>query len=167
MSDRRPARIAARRESLIAAHIDGLVLTSLPNVRYLTGFSGSSALVLVTQRDLHFITDFRYDTQVSEEVADLATIRIEAQSLWTGLWNLASSLSGLEVIGFESAHLLHRDFQRLLTEGNRWQWRPQLNMVEALRESKDAGEVALIRHAGEIATRALAKTLEKVRPGMS
>lgn len=167
MPDRRPARIAALREELTSAHIDGLVITSLPNVRYLTGFSGSSALVLITQRDLHFITDFRYDTQVGEEVADLARIRIEQQSLWTGLWSLANSLSGLEVIGFESAHLLHRDFQRLLSDGTRWQWRPQVNLVESLRESKDADEVALIRKAGEMAISALKKTLEEVRPGLT
>lgn len=167
MPDRRPARIAALREELTSAHIDALVITSLPNVRYLTGFSGSSALVLITQRDLHFITDFRYDTQVGEEVADLARIRIEQQSLWTGLWSLATSLSGLEVIGFESAHLLHRDFQRLLSDGTRWQWRPQVNLVERLRESKDADEVALIRKAGEMAISALKKTLEEVRPGLT
>ena len=167
MADRRPARIAALRESLTAAHIDALVLTSLPNIRYLTGFSGTSALVLVTQRDLHFITDFRYDTQVSEEVGDLATVRIESQSLWTGLWNLGAGLSGIDIVGFESAHLLHRDFQRLLTDGTRWQWRPQLNLVESLRESKDADEVALIRYAGGIATRALAKTLKEIKPGMT
>src|SRR5438105_4828688 len=101
--------------------IDALVLTSLPNVRYLTGFSGTSALVLVTERDLHFITDFRYDTQVKEEIGDLATIRIESQSLWTGLWNLAASLNGIDIVGFESAHLVHRDFQRLLTDGTRGQ----------------------------------------------
>jgi len=167
MADRRPARVAALRESLTAAHIDALVLTSLPNVRYLTGFSGSSALVLVTQRDLHFITDFRYDTQVRDEVGDIASVRIEQQSLWSGLWNLGSTLSGIEVVGFESAHLLHRDFQRLLSEGARWQWRPQLNLVEALRESKDPDEVALIRHAGAIAIAALTKTLKEIRPGMT
>jgi len=44
----------------------------------------------------------------------------------------------------------------LLTDGTRWQWRPQINLVEALREKKDAEEVALIRHAGGIATRAKA-----------
>jgi len=167
MADRRSARLASLRESLTAAHIDALVITSLPNVRYLTGFSGSSALLLVTQRDLHFMTDFRYDTQVKDEVGGLAIVRIEPQSLWTGLWNLMSSLSGVEVVGFESAHLLHRDFQRLLTDGTRWQWRPQVNLVEALRESKDAGEVALIRQAGEMAIRALKKTLKEVRPGLT
>jgi Xaa-Pro aminopeptidase len=167
MSDRRPARVTALRDSLTTAHIDALVITSLPNVRYLTGFSGSSALLLVTPRDVHFITDFRYDIQVRDEVGDLATIRIEAQSLWSGLWNLMGSLPAIEVVGFESAHLLHRDFQRLLTEGTRWQWRPQVNLVEALRESKDSGEVSLIRQAGEMAISALRTTLEMVRPGLS
>jgi len=167
MADRRSARLAALRESINAAHIDALVLTSLPNVRYLTGFSGSSALLLVTQRDLHFITDFRYDVQVRDEVGDIAAVRIEAQSLWTGLWNLMGSLSGVEVVGFESAHLLHRDFQRLLTDGTRWTWRPQLNLVEVLRESKDEGEVTLIRQAGAMAIRALKKTLKEVRPGLT
>lgn len=167
MADRRSARLTALRDSITAAHIDALVLTSLPNVRYLTGFSGTSALVLVTQRDLHFITDFRYDTQVRDEVGGFAAVRIEQQSLWTGLWALMGSLSGIEVVGFESAHLLHRDFQRLLTDGTRWQWRPQLNLVEALRESKDSGEVALIRQAGEMAISALKKTLKEVRPGLT
>src|SRR3954465_5937150 len=139
MADRPPARVAALRESLVAAHIDALVLTSLPNIRYLTGFSGSSALVLVTQRDLHFITDFRYDVQVRDEVGDLATVRIEQQSLWTGLWNLAATLSGIEVIGFESAHLLHRDFQRLLSEGSRWQGRAPLHLGDVLREGEGGG----------------------------
>ena len=167
MSDLRPHRIAALVDGLTAAHLDALLLTGLPNIRYLTGFSGSSALLLVTQRDLHFITDFRYDTQVRDEVGDHAIVRIEQQSLWTGLWSLMGLLSGIEVVGFESAHLLHRDFQRLLTDGTRWQWRPQVNLVEALRESKDAGEVALIKHAGEMAISALRKTLKELRPGMT
>ncbi|HXG73016.1 MAG TPA: aminopeptidase P family N-terminal domain-containing protein, partial [Gemmatimonadaceae bacterium] len=68
MTDRRPARIAALRDALFGAHIDALVITSIPNIRYLTGFSGSSALVVVTQHEFHLITDFRYDTQVREEV---------------------------------------------------------------------------------------------------
>src|SRR4026209_864213 len=99
MGDRRSARLTALRESLTTAPIDALVLTSLPNVRYLTGFSGSSALVLVTLRDLHFITDFRYGTQLRDEVGDLAVVRIESQSLWTGLLNLMSTLTAIEVVG--------------------------------------------------------------------
>ena len=72
MSDARPRRLAALADGLTAAHVDGLLVTSLPNIRYLTGFSGSSALLFVSQRDVIFITDFRYQTQVADEVGSLA-----------------------------------------------------------------------------------------------
>jgi Xaa-Pro aminopeptidase len=165
--DPRRRRLSALADGLTAAHVDGLLITSLPNVRYLTGFSGSSALLFVSQRDVVLITDFRYQTQIAEEVGDLARITIEPQSLWTGLWQQLGALANLEVIGFESAHLLHRDFQRLLEAGARWQWRPTMDLVEALRERKDAGELALIEAANGIATRALDRTLPQVRVGMT
>jgi Xaa-Pro aminopeptidase len=155
--------VAALVEGLSAARLDGLLLTSLPNIRYLTGFSGSSALTLVTARQTILITDFRYQTQVGEEVGDIAEARIEPQSLWSGLWRVLPQLPNAELMGFESAHLLHRDFERLLEAGARWQWRPTVDLVEALRERKDAAEVALITEAGGVATRALERTAPTTR----
>jgi Xaa-Pro aminopeptidase len=73
----------------------------------------------------------------------------------------------VQVAGFESAHLLHRDFQRLLEAGSRWQWRPTVDLVETLRERKDADEVALIEQAADAATRALDRTLSAVCVGMT
>ena len=167
MSDARSRRLAALADGLTAAHVDGLLVTSLPNIRYLTGFSGSSALLFVTPRDIVLITDFRYQTQIAEEVGELARIIIEPQSLWSGLWQQLAQLPYVEVAGFESAHLLHRDFQRLLEAGARCQWRPTVDLVETLRERKDDQEVALIEHANSIATRALERTLPQVRAGMT
>lgn len=159
--------MASLRARLAAANVDGLLVSALPNIRYLTGFSGSSALLFVTAREIYFVTDFRYETQVESEVGDFAHVRIEGASLWIGLWEILQRIVALDTVGFESAHLLHRDFQRLLTEGARYQWRPQDGLVEKLRESKDSDEVALIEHAGGIATRALAATLPKIRAGVN
>lgn len=167
MIDSRGVRLAALSKQIASEHIDALVVTSLPNVRYLTGFSGSSGLVVVTASDIHLITDFRYETQVAEEVGDFATVRIEPVSLWSGLWSILQRMPTIEVVGFESAHVNHRDFQRLLNEGARWQWRPQVNLVEALRESKDEHEVSLIEEAGRIATDALGATLPQISAGLS
>ena len=167
MSDQRRRRIAALLDGLTAAHVDALLVTSLANVRYLTGFSGSSALLLVTARETALITDFRYKTQARDEVGDTARVVIEPQSLWTGLWQQMTPQTGIQVVGFESAHLLHRDFQRLMEAGARWQWRPTLDLVEALRERKDAGEVQLIERAADVAIRALQRTLADVRVGMT
>lgn len=167
MADARPRRLAALADGLTAAHVDGLLVTSLPSIRYLTGFSGSSALLLVTQRDAVLVTDFRYQTQAAEEAGDVARVSIEAQSLWTGLWQQMAQLTGLQVVGFEAGHLLYRDFQRLLEQGARWQWRPTTELVETLRERKDADEVASIVEAARVATDALERTLAQVRPGLT
>ena len=167
MADTRAQRRAALIQALESAHLDGLLISSLPNIRYLTGFSGTSALLVVTAREAVLITDFRYATQVAEEVGDLARIRIEPQSLWSGLWRVLPEMGLLEVLGFESAHLLHRDFARLLDTGGRWQWRPTLDLVETLREQKDAREVELIAQAADVGTRALERTIARVAPGMT
>ncbi len=167
MIDPRSRRLSALADGLTAAHVDGLLVTSLPNIRYLTGFSGSSALLFVTPRDVILVTDFRYQTQIKDEVGDLARVIIQPQSLWVGLWQQLQQLSNLEVAGFESGHLLHRDFQRLLEAGARWQWRPTVDLVETLRERKDAGELALIEQAAGIATRALGRAVPQVHVGMT
>ncbi len=167
MVDRRPDRLRALRQSLETAKLDALLLTSLPNIRYITGFSGSSALVAVTHTELLFVTDFRYDAQVREEVGDLARVVIESQSLWDGLWRMLGEAHSVELVGFESAHLVHRDFERLLNSGSRWQWRASVGVVEALRERKDAGELATIREAALLAGRALERTVRSIGVGMT
>ncbi|HEU4632327.1 MAG TPA: aminopeptidase P family protein [Gemmatimonadaceae bacterium] len=167
MSDPRPHRLAALSAALDQAHLDALLVTGLANVRYLTGFSGTSALLLVTPRESLFVTDFRYATQAAEEVGALARVSVQAQSLWAGLWQLLADLPAVRVVGFESAQLLHRDFQRLLEAGARWQWRPTTDLVERLRERKDASEVAAIRRAGRAATDALEQLLPRLRPGLT
>lgn len=165
--DVRSPRLSAVRDALARADLDGLVVSSLPNIRYLTGFSGSNALVLVTARDAVLLTDFRYEAQVEDEVLPSVTVRIESSSLWTGLWSVIGAAAGVERLGFESAHLLHRDFQRLLEHGGRWQWRPTLDVVEALRACKDPDEVANIERAIAIAETALTATLPLIGAGLT
>ncbi len=169
MTDRRPARVARIVDALTQNHLDALLVTGRANIRYLTGFSGSSSLLLVTARDSVLVTDFRYQTQVADEVGDVSRVRVEATNLWDGLWAELSQLPGRAVIGFGSAHVTHRDFQRFLDDaaGARWQWRPQGEIVEALRESKDENEVALITEAAGMATRALSATLQQVKVGLT
>jgi Xaa-Pro aminopeptidase len=168
VADRRAQRLAALVDSLTTAHLDALLITSLPNIRYLTGFSGTSALLFITSRgEASLVTDFRYQTQVRDEVGELARVLVESQSLWAGLWQLVGQSATVEVAGFESAHITHRDFQRLIEAGPRPLWRATTDLVEALRERKDADEVARIRAAAAMATSALERTLPAIRAGMT
>jgi len=163
-------RLARLRASLAASGLEALLVTSLPNIRWLTGFSGSNAMVVVTPDECVLLTDFRYAAQVKLEVAPAVRVVIETASLWTALWGALRGMSAVEVLAFESAHVTHHDSARFLDpagDGSRWRWRPALNLVEALRESKDAGEVALIREAVRIAEQALEATLPQVRAGVT
>ncbi len=164
------ARLTRLRQSLAESGLDGLLVSALPNVRYLTGFSGSNALVLVTPADCLLLTDFRYATQVKTEIAREVRVVIEASSLWTRLWQELQALAGTKVLAFESAHVTHQDAARFLdasSDGSRWLWRPAINLVEVLREVKDAEELDRIRRAVRIAEGALAATLPQVHVGMT
>jgi Xaa-Pro aminopeptidase len=165
--DARPGRLAAIRDDLARHDLDALLVTALPNIRYLTGFSGTSALLVVTAKECVLLTDFRYATQVDEEVGSAASVRIEATSLWGGLWPALGAMAGVERIGFESAHVVHRDFARLLEQGSRWHWRPIVDLVERRREVKDAGEITCIERAVAMAETALASALAQFRPGLT
>lgn len=167
MAEPQHARQAALIELLIGSNLDGLLVCSLPNIRYLTGFSGSNALLFLTPTETWFLTDFRYEVQVATEVVGATRVVIETTSLWKGLWDQLATRQGTSAFGFESAHLLHRDFQRLMEDGTRWTWRPTLDLVEGLRARKEPREVESIRLAGVIATSALERTLVEVRAGMT
>jgi Xaa-Pro aminopeptidase len=160
-------RAQALLECLRQDAVDGLLVTSMPNVRYLTGFSGTHAMLLVTGAERWLFTDFRYAEQAAAESGAVAKVVIEASSLWRGLWETLRAARGLHTIGFESAHLAHRDFERLLKDGSAWAWRPFVDVVERLRERKDPGELELIKEAARVAGTALDRTMPAVRPGMT
>lgn len=163
-------RLARLRASLVHSQLDALLVTALPNIRYLTGFSGSNALVLVTADEALLLTDFRYATQVKLEVAPEVRVVIEQMSLWTRLWKELKQRPRVQVVAFETAHVTHQDAARFVVDGSEgaaWKWRPALNLVEVLRETKDDSEIAHIRTAVEIAEHALARTLPQVRAGMT
>src|SRR5882762_1813870 len=81
-ADRRRARQEALVRALEAEALDGLVVTSHANIRYLTGFSGSAAVVAVTRADVLLVTDFRYDEQARAEAAAVARVEVDSTSVW-------------------------------------------------------------------------------------
>ena len=170
MTAARERRLAALRSAIAASQLDALLVTALPNIRYLSGFSGSSALMVVSATDAVLLTDFRYSIQANVEAGAVARVIIEPTSLWSRLWAELPAMPDVESIAFESAHVTHADYQRLVEPpqgGAKWQWRPSVNLVESLRERKDEGEIANIREAARIAELALENTVKLVKPGMT
>ena len=164
-SDRRSERQAALRGALEAEGVDGLLVTHLPNIRYLTGFTGSAALLLLRADATILISDFRYAAQAPAEVAASAVVEIDQRSVWERLGRvLAARPSG--TLGIESHSLTVRDAERVggLTRGRVV---PTSELVERLRAVKSPEEVAAIRVAAGLAQDALAEILPGIRAGQT
>ena len=151
---------------LEAEGLEALLVTSRPNIRYLTGFSGSAGVAVATRSGLLLVTDFRYDEQARQQSGAVARVEIEGASVWDRLFKELPTLGTLGLIGFEAHALSVKDADRLSTgPGATWRWKAAGELVERLRARKDAGEVGAIRAAGQVASTALRETLATVRPG--
>ena len=163
--DRRLERQAALRAAAEADGLDGLLVTHLPNIRYLTGFTGSAALLLVRADTVILISDFRYASQAPSEVGAAAQVEIDQRSVWERLGRVINARS-MASLGIESHSLTVRDAERVssLTRGRVV---PVAELVERLRVVKAPEEVAAIRAAAGLAQAALAEVLPGIRPGQT
>ncbi len=136
-----------------------MLVTHLVNVRYLSGFTGSNAALLIRADDDTPVlaTDGRYRTQAAQQVPD-AEIVIE-RACGRFLAGRASK-DGVRRLGFESHDVTVEGFDALVEEACGIELVRAAGAVEALREVKDAGEVALLRLACEAADAALADLVE-------
>src|SRR6266700_2602216 len=166
-ADRRRARQEALVGALDAEALDGLVVTSHANIRYLTGFSGSAAVVAVTRADVLLVTDFRYDEQARAEAGEVARVEVDSTSVWDRFFQELATLGPLGTLGYEAHALSVHDAERFAQAGKAWRWVPTTELVERLRAAKDEGEVAAIRGAAQLAGEALGQTLVQVRLGMT
>lgn len=163
MGDRRDTRQQAVRARLDEAGLGGLVVQSMPNIRYLTGFTGSSGILLVRPQDVVLITDFRYAAQAPAEVRNSARVEIDQASIWDRLRRVMSERPA-ELTGFEAHLATLRDRERLGEAGS-GRWEATSEIVEKLRAVKDADEVDAIRRAAALASEALDETLPTIRAG--
>ncbi|HUO41003.1 MAG TPA: aminopeptidase P family protein [Mycobacterium sp.] len=149
-------RRADLRDRLGAAGLDAMLVTDLVNVRYLSGFSGSNAALLVFADDdarTVLATDGRYRLQAARQAPDL-TVVIE-RACGRHLAGLAAA-GGVGRLGFESHVVTVDGYDELARAAGSVQLVRASGLVEGLREVKDAGEVALLRLACEAADAALA-----------
>jgi Xaa-Pro aminopeptidase len=156
-------RVGRLRERFDEAGCDALLVTRLANIRYLTGFTGSAARVLVLRDELVFVTDGRYRDQAAEQLA-LAGVeaRLEVSNTEQQA-ALTSAADGIKRLGLEANDVTWASQRRYAADGfPSAELVPTEGLVEALRLVKDAGEVARIEAAAAIADRALAAVLPRL-----
>jgi Xaa-Pro aminopeptidase len=163
-------RMGALRRKMTRAGLPGFLATHPPDVRYLCGFTGSTAALAVTRRTARLFTDGRYTAQAAEEVK---AAEVQIASGWPAIaaaqWLAAQP--GLMVAGFDPARTTVAELAR---------WKSELpsrlrrgffqaipaSFVEILRSVKDEDELALMVDAAQVGCQLFEHVLGFMRPGI-
>ncbi len=160
-------RLGELQSRLEQHRLDSFLITHLPNVRYLCGFTGSAGVLCVTQRDAIFFTDGRYAEQAGVEVQGAKiTIRKGKSGMASAIeWLLKRD--SLHRVGIEPSRMnvAERDvIARSLGRGRKTVNAPLI--VEQMRTVKSSGEIAKIRAACELGVRLFDNLMQEIRPGV-
>src|SRR6202043_1159949 len=165
------ARQKKLRQQLASCRLDALLVSHLPNVRYLCGFTGSAgALLLGPKGRVLFFTDGRYRAQAQAEVQEAQiVIAGKAPSVAAGEW-LMSHRRGwartLRRVGAEVEYSSVAAYQRLAAIMPDFRLRPALSLVEQARLVKDKEEIERLRAAAILGARLFERALAVIRPGI-
>jgi Xaa-Pro aminopeptidase len=157
-------RLKQFREKMSATELDGFVITDIFNVRYLSGFTGSTASLFVSRDDATLITDFRYDEQAHTEAYEGVTVRIDKRDALTAVGDLVDAFTGK--VGFEAGSLAFASYEKMnaRADGNLIAVE---GMPEKLRAVKGKEEIEWIAEAARITDEVFALFAGEIRPGMT
>jgi Xaa-Pro aminopeptidase len=164
-------RIGQLRRRLTKAGLSGLVVTHLPDLRYLSGFTGSSAALAITRHTARLFTDGRYTTQAAEQVS-AAQVQIVSGSPAVAAVDWLAAQPGVELAGFDPARTTVAELAR---------WKAALPsrlrrgflsalaapLVEPLRWIKDEDELTLMIEAALMGCKLFEEILSFIRPGLA
>lgn len=149
---------------LAEQNLDAMYITHLPNIRYLSGFSGSSAFLIITKNTDYFITDFRYKEQSAEQVKGF-TILVNYNT--TDEIKKIFAAEKFKAAGFESTHMTVNGLETLKSLFPDVNFVSQKESIEQFTMEKTPDEIAKIRKAIEITDKTFSKMLEFIKPGMT
>jgi Xaa-Pro aminopeptidase len=158
------SRLQYTQAAIEERRLDALLVSYLPNIRYLCGFTGSAGVLLVTARDKILLTDGRYTEQAKLEVT-ATKVKIVKKAALTGAAEWIQKHPRLTRIGIEAAHLsvAERDsLAKAIGKGTKIIAAPPI--IEPLRMIKDAEEIAAIRAACKLGVELFGTLTSKLRP---
>ncbi|MGE7951512.1 M24 family metallopeptidase [Lysinibacillus xylanilyticus] len=150
------------RKALQEQNIDGILITNGYNRRYMTGFTGTAGVAIVSQNDAVFITDFRYTEQAAAQVQDFRIVQHEA----TILEEIATQVNnmGIKLLGFEKDTVSYGTYE-LYKNIIQADLVPISGLIEKIRLIKTQQEINIIKVACEIADHAFTHILDFIKPG--
>lgn len=157
-------KIANLRALLKENEIDALLITSPYNRRYITGFSGTAGLALISANDAVFITDFRYTEQAEKEIEGFRIVQ-HTKTIIEEVAAQAKSMN-IKTLGFEKDDMsfgLYELYNKAVTS----ELKPVSGLVEKLRMVKTEDELAILKKAAKIADDAFSHICTFIRPGIT
>lgn len=145
----------------------GAIFISNPaNIYYLTGFTGSRGLILITQKKACFFTDFRYIGYAKKIVPkDFEVIQIDKK--WKTDWPKILKKYNIKSLGIEEGYLTYDQFLGLKKISKGVSLKKADRLVEKLRQLKSAKEIKYLKKSQEINETLLKKTLKFIKPGIT
>ncbi|MFZ5916807.1 MAG: M24 family metallopeptidase [Chloroflexota bacterium] len=159
-------RLAKLRQTLTDQGLDAMLITDEANRRYLSGFTGSAGMLVISQDRALLATDFRYYEQATLQAPHFELIRL-TDKFSLLLPDLVAGL-GVRRLGFESKNLTfdqHASLAAALPAGV--EFAPTADTVLEMRAVKDEGELAALRRAIAVSDAAYAHMARFMRPGMT
>lgn len=157
-------RVEKLRAKMKEENLAAFLITSPYNLRYLTGFTGTTGLAVITENKAWFVTDFRYTEQAAKQCEGFEIVKNTGP-----IWNEIAHVLQNEMpanLAFEESHVTYAAYC-LLEELLEYELIPVSGMIEALREQKEPAEIAIIERACEIADAAFEHILTFIQPGLT
>lgn len=159
-------RLHHLRSTFASLKVDAFLVTFMPHVRYISGFSGSAGICLVTGRSAILVTDGRYAQQVKHEVdTRVWSVSITAGSLLEELKRRSMVRKGVR-IGFDGNSLTYAQYRQFGTMFPGVKFLPKVDVIEPIAAVKDPGEIRKIRRAVEITDAVFTEILDLIKPGI-
>ena len=158
-------RVEKLRAAMKEENLAAFLVTSPYNLRYLTNFTGSAGVAVITLSKAYFITDFRYTEQAAAQAKGFEIIKHQG-SIFAEVAAICQR-EELATLAFEENHMTFAEYDGLEDVVVDSGLVPVSGMIETLREVKDEQELVLIQKACEIADQGFAYIIERIKPGMS
>jgi len=155
------------REKMEKSGIPALLVSNIDNAGWLTGFSGSSANVVVTPKDALFITDSRYTIQARDEVSEIPVETYASPIEMSDFVGQQLKKMGIAKIGFEAANTTVEQFEKLKGKMNGIELMPAADIFTDLRLVKSPDEIEKIRAACKLADKCFEHVQRMIQPGVS
>lgn len=158
-------RIRNLQKCLFAEKIEGILITNLTNIKYLTGFESSSAQLIISEKGCVLITDFRYVEAARKSVSNIEVYQF-GKKPGDEFRDLLAKYS-IKRLGFESANVTFDRYRRLVKWIGAKRLFPRLDIVEKLRMIKDDFETDLIRQSIRLSEKGFRALMNIFRKGIT